>query len=179
MPRCWSSEATHLSYRPRRYRLTYLRQSSCMRTRVLLVEGLQYSYYEDSSTLVGVLTPLRGTRFSIIKSYPTVHPCNSAPSCQDEALHIVLLFLCHHPPVGTQHAASAYMALGGGFGRCTQRPFYLTQISVWSGFKFQAVFLSPLTLNLSSLNVIRKFIKPKQSTLLFSVCYASALSCRV
>ena len=48
-------------------------------------------------------------------------------------------------------AASAYMAFGGGFGRCTLRPYYLTQISVWSGFKFQTVFLSPLTLHRKTL----------------------------
>ena len=99
---------------------------------------------------MGVLTPLRGTRFSIIKSYPTVHLCNRAPSCQDEALHIVL----HYLPSLTSRDAACCVRLygsGGGFWRCTLRHYFLTQISVWSGFKFQSVFLSPLTLHRKTL----------------------------
>ena len=56
----WSSEATAPF-------LPNPRIPPHISTAVLLVEGLQYSYYEDSNTLVGVLALLRGTRFSIIK----------------------------------------------------------------------------------------------------------------
>ena len=76
------------------------------------------------------------------------------------------LFLCHHPPVGTQRAASAYMALGGGFrtqhaASLLSHTDFRFQISVWSAFKFQAVFLSPLALNLSPFRF--PFVTPLRS----------------